>query len=125
MMDIGGASFLEAEQLERAAGILKTVAHPVRLRIIDALEAGEKTVTELCLGLGMAQPYASQQLNLMKNKGILRSRRSGNQVYYAVANPSVVKIIHCVRQQSGAGGSEEPAGSIASSCASGNDAAVE
>ncbi len=85
--------------LERAADILKTVAHPMRLQIIDALESGEKTVTELCQHLGAQQPYTSQQLNLMKSKGILFSRREGNQVYYAIANFDVVKIIQCVRKK--------------------------
>lgn len=112
-MGVESTSSLESEQLQRAADILKTVAHPVRLQIIDALECDEKSVTELCRLLGMPQPYASQQLNLMKNKGILSSRRNGNQVYYAIANRNVVKIIHCVRQQSGSGGNE------AAACAAG------
>lgn len=99
-MSTGSTSSIETEQLERAADILKAVAHPVRLQIIDALEGGEKSVSELCRRLGAQQPYTSQQLNFMKNKGILSSRRSGNQVYYAIANLNVVKIIHCVRQQS-------------------------
>jgi DNA-binding transcriptional ArsR family regulator len=90
---------LESRQLQKAADILRAVAHPVRLQIIDALEKGQMTVTELCQHLGAAQPYTSQQLNLMKSKGILASRRNGNQVLYAIANFSVVKIIHCVRQQ--------------------------
>jgi DNA-binding transcriptional ArsR family regulator len=93
-------SSLETQQLERAADILKTVAHPVRLQVIDILERGERTVSELSQYLGTQQPYTSQQLNLMKAKGILASRRNGNQVFYSVANPSVIKIIHCVRQQS-------------------------
>ena len=93
-------SLLEPMQLERAADVLKTVAHPMRLRIIDILEKGERTVSELCQYLGAQQPYTSQQLNLMKAKGILASRRDGNQVYYSVANPTVIKVIHCVRQQS-------------------------
>ena len=90
---------LDTEKLQKAADILKTVAHPARLQIIDFLETGEKTVTELCQHLGAQQPYTSQQLNLMKAKGILASRRNGNQVYYAIANPNVVKVIHCVRAQ--------------------------
>lgn len=98
-MDDGGFSTLESEQLQRAAEILKTVAHPMRLRIIDALEAGERTVSDLCRILEAPQPYTSQQLNLMKMKGILASRREGNQVFYHIANRNVVKIIHCVRAQ--------------------------
>lgn len=103
---------IETQYLERAADILKTVAHPVRLQIIDFLENGEKTVTELCRHIGTQQPYMSQQLNLMKAKGILASRRNGNQVYYTIANLSVVKVIQCVRQQT----SNQDAGAIG--CAS-------
>jgi ArsR family transcriptional regulator len=99
MATSGSEMVLDTEKLERAADILKTVAHPVRLRIIDFLESGDKTVTELCRHLGSQQPYMSQQLNLMKAKGILSSKRNGNQVYYSIANPSVVKVIHCVRAQ--------------------------
>jgi DNA-binding transcriptional ArsR family regulator len=100
----GTSSSLETQQVERAADILKTVAHPVRLQIIDCLETGERTVTELCRWIGAQQPYMSQQLNLMKAKGILASRRNGNQVYYSIANPNVVKVIHCVREQATARG---------------------
>lgn len=95
----GSNAPLDAEKLQKAADILKTVAHPIRLQIIDFLEPGERTVSELCQHLGTQQPYTSQQLNLMKAKGILGSRRNGNQVFYAIANPNVVKVIHCVREQ--------------------------
>jgi DNA-binding transcriptional ArsR family regulator len=94
-------SSLEADYLEKAADILKTVAHPARLQLIDFLQEGEKTVTELCDHLGTQQPYTSQQLALMKAKGILGSRRNGNQVLYSIVHPGVVKIIQCVRQQAG------------------------
>ncbi len=97
------AHTLESERLEKAAEILKTVAHPMRLRIIDSLEGGEMTVSALCRTLGTPQPYTSQQLNLMKSKGILAARRDGNQVFYRIANPDVVKVIHCVRTQAGPG----------------------
>jgi len=99
MQEESGPS-LEAVQVERAAEILKTVAHPVRLQIVDLLDRGERTVTALCQLLGAQQPYVSQQLNLMKAKGVLSSRRSGNQVFYVLADPRVAKIIRCVREQS-------------------------
>jgi ArsR family transcriptional regulator len=91
---------LETELLQNAADVLRTVAHPMRLQIIHLLKEGEKPVTELAQQLGVQQPYTSQQLNLMKSKGILSSRRNGNQVYYAIANPNVVKVIQCIRGQS-------------------------
>ncbi|MHC1730274.1 MAG: ArsR/SmtB family transcription factor [Syntrophobacteraceae bacterium] len=88
----------EAEHLERAADILRTVAHPARLRIIDFLEGGEKAVAEICRHLDAPQPYISQHLNLMKAKAILSSRRNGTQILYSIANKNVVKVIHCVRR---------------------------
>ena len=92
------AALPETEQLQRAADILKTVAHPLRLRIIDLLEQGERAVMEICSRLGAPQPSISQHLNIMKARGILASHRNGNQVYYSIANRNVVKIIHCVRR---------------------------
>jgi DNA-binding transcriptional ArsR family regulator len=98
-MENGRVSTLpETRKLERAADILKTVAHPARLRIIDFLEGWERAVAEICRQLDAPQPYVSQQLNLMKAKEILSSRRNGNQVFYSIANLNVVKIIHCVQQ---------------------------
>jgi ArsR family transcriptional regulator len=87
----------EAAQLEAAAQVLKAVAHPLRLRVIELLEGGEKTVTELQDALGVAQSTMSQQLIAMKSRGVLSSRRNGNQVYYAIANRDVLLVVHCVR----------------------------
>jgi len=88
----------DIERFERAADILKTVAHPARLRIIDLLEAGEKSVAQICSRLSAPQPYISQHLNLMKAKGILASRRNGSQVLYSVANRNVIEVTRCIRK---------------------------
>ena len=105
---------IEMEMLQKAAEVLKTVAHPSRLGIIDLLEQGERAVNEISHSLKIPQPYTSQQLNLMKAKGILGSRRSGIQVYYFIANPSVVEIIHCVRRH--AQGSDDEAAPASGAC---------
>ena len=89
---------IEQERIERAAEVLKTVAHPLRLRIVELLESGEKSVTELKELLGVTQPLTSQHLSQMRMRGVLGSRREGAQVYYAIANPDVVKVIHCIRR---------------------------
>ena len=86
------------EKLRVAAETLKAVAHPVRLRIIEILENGEKSVSEICARLGTKQSLTSQQLNRMKDKGVLNSRREGNLVFYSIANPRVINVIHCIRQ---------------------------
>ncbi len=106
------SSLPETNVLERAADILKTVAHPTRLRIIDYLEGGEKSVMEICRHLDAPQPYISQHLNLMKAKAILSSKRQGSQILYSVANKNVVQVIHCVRQH-GDGGTPSEEGCAA------------
>jgi ArsR family transcriptional regulator len=88
----------DTERLQRAADILKTVAHPVRLRIIDLLEAGEQPVAQICKRLSAPQPNISHHLSLMKAKGILSSRRNGSQVLYSVADKNVIEVVHCVRR---------------------------
>ncbi len=89
---------IDSELVQRAAEILKTVAHPARLKIIDFLQSGEQSVAQICKCLNAPQPFISHQLNLMKAKGILSSRRSGNQVFYQVANQNVIEVIQCVRR---------------------------
>jgi ArsR family transcriptional regulator len=99
LQDAGpAAARIEQERIERAAEVLKTVAHPLRLRIVELLEAGEKSVSELKELLGVTQPLTSQHLSQMRMRGVLGSRREGAQVYYAIANPDVVKVIHCIRR---------------------------
>lgn len=89
---------IDQERIERAAGVLKTVAHPLRLRIVELLELGEKSVNELKDLLGVTQPLTSQHLSQMRMRGVLGSRREGTLVYYSIANPDVVKVIHCIRR---------------------------
>lgn len=91
------------ERLEKAAEVLRAVAHPVRLGILQVLEDGEKNVSEICQKLGSAQAYTSQQLNLLKSRGVLASRKDGSQVFYRIAFPAVLKIIQCVCAQEDSG----------------------
>jgi len=89
---------IEQARIERAAEVLKAVAHPLRLRIVEFLESGEKSVNELKDLLGVTQPLTSQHLSQMRMRGVLGSRREGTLVYYSIANPDVVKVIHCIRR---------------------------
>jgi DNA-binding transcriptional ArsR family regulator len=89
---------IDQARIERAAEVLKTVAHPLRLRIVELLESGEKSVNELKDLLGVTQPLTSQHLSQMRMRGVLGSRRDGTLVYYSIANPDVVKVLHCIRR---------------------------
>ncbi|RKY13048.1 MAG: transcriptional regulator [Planctomycetota bacterium] len=81
---------------ERVANTLKAIAHPVRLRIIECLENDEKCVNKIVECVGGKQSITSQQLNMMKDKGVLACRRDGVKVYYRIANPNVIKLLHCI-----------------------------
>ena len=89
---------LDSTRLERAAEVLKVVAHPVRLRIVELLEGAELTVGEIQERLGATQSNTSQHLSQMRTRGVLAARREGTQVHYSIANPDVVKVIHCIRR---------------------------
>ena len=67
---------------EHAAEILKAVAHPIWLQIVELLQAGEMCVGDIVEALGGKQAITSQQLNMMKAKGVLSCRRDGARVYY-------------------------------------------
>jgi DNA-binding transcriptional ArsR family regulator len=88
---------LEPEELERAAGILKAIAHPVRISILNALENGNKlTVTELHKILSIEQSTASHHLGIMKDKGVLISRREGKNIYYSIRDEKLRALLNCI-----------------------------
>jgi len=87
---------MDKELATHAAEILKAVAHPLRLQIVEVLTDGEMSVGEIVEALGEKQAITSQQLNLMKDKGVLTSRRDGAKVYYRIQNLNVIRVINCV-----------------------------
>jgi len=87
---------MDKELAIHAAEVLKAVAHPLRLQIVEVLASGERSVGDIVAALGEKQAITSQQLNLMKDKGVLASRREGAKVYYRIENPNVVRVLGCV-----------------------------
>lgn len=88
---------LKAKKLERVAFILKTIAHPVRLEIVELLDKNKRlSVNDIAAQLGIEQSLTSHHLNNMKLKGILHSEREGKNIYYTVKLEEVIKVIACV-----------------------------
>ena len=81
---------------EHVAEVLRAVAHPARLQIVELLVPGEMCVGDIVQALGEKQSTTSQQLNIMKDKGVLGSRRDGLKVYYHIKNKSVINLLNCV-----------------------------
>ena len=84
------------EPLEKMVEILKTLAHPVRLKIVNILMSGERYISELMERLGKERLFTSHQLIILKSRGVLKSRRNGNVVYYSIKNNAVRNIIESI-----------------------------
>jgi DNA-binding transcriptional ArsR family regulator len=92
------AQRISIETVREAAEVLRCIGHPVRLRIVELLETeGELNVSTIRENVGLEQAVASQHLGLMRNKGILASRREGVNVFYSILDEKVVQVIDCLR----------------------------
>jgi len=89
---------LTADHYEKAANMLKALAHPVRITILSCLEGGKKrTVTEIHDLLNIEQSTTSHHLGILKDKGILSSFREGKNTYYYLKHDKLTGIIDCLR----------------------------
>lgn len=80
------------------ADICKTLGNAKRIEILDALGDKELPVGELVNILGILPANVSQHLAVMRQKGILTSRREGNNIFYRVANPKVITACGLMRE---------------------------
>jgi len=86
------ADRLDVAAAYRLANLFKSLADPTRLRIVAALSEGELCVHDLTERLEMNQPAVSQQLRLLRDRGVVRSRREGRHVYYALEDQHVQEL---------------------------------
>lgn len=87
---------MDKELANHAADVLRAVAHPLRLQVVELLGAGEMCVGQISESLDEKQAITSQQLNIMKDKGILTSRREGTKVFYRLENKNITQVLNCV-----------------------------
>jgi ArsR family transcriptional regulator len=88
---------INLEKFEKAAFILKTVAHPMRLAIVELLNANESlSVNEICEKLNSEQSLVSHHLINMKLKGILQSSRVGQFINYSLKLKEINNLLDCV-----------------------------
>ena len=79
------------------ARIIKALAHPTRLFIVDELSRGERCVCELTDMIGVEMPTVSRHLSQLKNVGILVEEKRGSQVFYRLRVPCVLNFFKCVQ----------------------------
>lgn len=80
------------------ASICHTLANPKRLEIIDKLRVGELSVTELVEALEVSQSNLSQHLSVMRQRGIVTTRRDGLNVFYRLSNSKITQACDLMRQ---------------------------
>lgn len=80
------------------AEFFKALAHPLRIRILDALRRGEVGVNELCSRLNVEQSNLSQQLAVLRSRNILATRKDGTNVYYSVRDPQLFELLDVAKK---------------------------
>lgn len=84
---------MKKEKIELKADLLKVLAQPTRLKILNFLKDGEQCVCEIFPAIGGEQPNVSRHLRLMARHGILYDRKEGVRVFYGVRDPRVFKLL--------------------------------
>jgi len=85
------------DDIERAALSMKAMAHPLRLKILCTLGDQEVSVQEIVELVGTSQSNISQHLAILRDKGILSSRKDANRVYYKVGDARTLRLIGMMR----------------------------
>jgi DNA-binding transcriptional ArsR family regulator len=88
---------VEEELYRLQADFCKAMAHPKRIRILTALKDGAKSVNELARLTGIPQANISQHLALLRQIGLLQTRRNGTNVYYSLSDHRIVEACELVR----------------------------
>ncbi len=93
---------LSTELLVRMSEILKVLAHPHRLKIVEILEREQEApVHRMMEGLDLPQPVVSQHLNQMRRVGVVDKVRNGKEVWYHLSDNSALTILDCIRRKHG------------------------
>jgi ArsR family transcriptional regulator len=97
----GGVDIIPMKQerlFELHAEVCKTLSNPVRLKIINELQEGEITVGALAKKLVIRQAHLSQHLAVLRQRGVVKARRDGPNIYYGISNPKIVKACSLIRE---------------------------
>jgi ArsR family transcriptional regulator len=86
------------EHIETAARSLKAISHPLRLKILCVVGDEEVCVQDIVDAVGTSQSNISQHLGILRDKGVLQTRKDANRVYYRVADPRTLQLIGLMRE---------------------------
>jgi ArsR family transcriptional regulator len=85
-----------SKRAKEVSGVLKQLAHPIRLQVLCCLLEGEKTVSELVAYTDASQSWVSQFLARMKLEGLVDARKDGIYVYYRIAEPRLKTLMEAI-----------------------------
>lgn len=92
-------SQVHKDQIYKKAELLKALANPVRLCLLEKLvEEGPTSVSDITSCMDVSQSAVSQHLRKLKDMGIVESRKEENRIYYSCDRKDVIKIISCLKE---------------------------
>ena len=86
------------DDIERASRAMKAMSHPLRLKILCVLGDKEVSVQDIVDNVGTSQSNISQHLAILRDKGVLKTRKDANRVYYRVGDTRTLKLIGMMRE---------------------------
>lgn len=88
----------QQDHIETAARSLKAISHPLRLKILCVVGEEEVCVQDIVEAVGTSQSNISQHLGILRDKGVLQTRKDANRVFYRVADPRTLQLIGLMRE---------------------------
>lgn len=85
------------EDILQAALAMKSIAHPLRLKILCVLADGELSVQDIVENVGTSQSNISQHLAILRDKGVLYTRKDANRVFYRIDDQRIIKLVGMMR----------------------------
>ena len=86
------------QDIQQAAQAIKSMAHPLRLKILCLLGDQEVSVQDIVEHVGTSQSNISQHLAILRDKGVLATRKEANFVYYRINDPRTLKLVGLMRE---------------------------
>ncbi len=83
---------------ELKAELFKALAHPARIRVLELLSEGERSVGEMQPLVGIEPPHLSQQLGVLRHAGLVTTRKQGSSVFYAIRDSQLVKLLAAAKR---------------------------
>lgn len=87
---------LSVDAIELVAARFRTLGEPIRIQLLQALQRGERNVSDLVAAVGSTQSNVSRHLRILQDAGLVGRRQDGNSVYYSIADPTVFALCDAV-----------------------------